>query len=149
MHRACPACSRHINSILSLTPARGYWWHLSTVDTFAGYGAAVPAQPANSRHITEALETNLCDVFISLGHFQPHEVAPLITEAPQQRVAGSHGVQRTDPPHSLPSASLWNRSALDASSKINSERFLTPPPMLPILGRTLLKSSLVTECSCL
>lgn len=72
MHRARPACSRQINSVLSLTPAWGCWWHLTTVGASSGYGAAVPAQSANSRHITVALEMNLCAVFGSLGHLQPN-----------------------------------------------------------------------------
>lgn len=122
-------CSRQINSIIPLISSGGYWWCRNPVDTFSGYGFAVSAQTANAGHITVALESNLCDVFGFLGHVQSDEGAFLITKVPQ-RWAGSQGLQRTlhIPCHPRAPGILqrWN-----ASSKINSERILTLPPLTP------------------
>lgn len=114
-------CSGQINSIIPLISSGGYWWCLTPVDTFSGYGFAVSAQTANSGHIIVALETNLCDVFGFLGHVQSDEGAFLITKVPQRR-ARSQGIQWTlhIPCHPRAPGILqhWN-----ASSKTNQKGF--------------------------
>lgn len=76
-----PACLKQTDclGLLILSVARGGC--LAAVDTFSGYGVAVPVCSANSSHNIVALETNLGHVFSFMGRLQSDMVCLLSQKA--------------------------------------------------------------------
>lgn len=69
------SCGKRSHIALALTPSAPGKSTIADLDllpgilTFSGYSVAVLVQPVNSGHITVALETKLCHVFLLSGSF--------------------------------------------------------------------------------